>query len=123
MRERNWAGNFAYRATRIHRQATLDELRGVVTRAGSLRVLGSRHSFNAIGDADELVSLRGLSAAFAVDEGAVSFGSGLTYDGRALECGWRGLALHNLASLPHISVAGAFATATHGSGNKNGSRA
>src|SRR3954453_14525022 len=101
MRERNWAGNFAYRATRIHRPATLDELRGVVTRAGSLRVLGSRHSFNAIGDADELGSLRGLSADIAVDEGAVSFGAGLTYGELALELDRRGLALHNLASLPH----------------------
>ena len=31
-----------------------------------------------------------------------------------------GFALHNLASLPHISVAGACATATHGSGDRNG---
>jgi hypothetical protein len=34
-----------------------------------------------------------------------------------------GLALHNLASLPHISVAGAVATATHGSGDANGNLA
>ncbi len=32
----------------------------------------------------------------------------------------KGFALHNLASLPHICVAGACATATHGSGIKNG---
>ncbi len=35
----------------------------------------------------------------------------------------RGFALHNLASLPHISIAGAIATATHGSGVKNGNLA
>ncbi len=36
------------------------------------------------------------------------------------EQGW---ALANLASLPHISVAGAVATGTHGSGDRNGSLA
>ena len=34
-----------------------------------------------------------------------------------------GVALHNLASLPHISIAGAIATATHGSGDANGNLA
>jgi xylitol oxidase len=120
---RNWAGNFAYRATRIHRPATLAELREVVTRARSVRVLGSRHSFNAIGDADELVSLRGLPADVAIEGATVRFGAGLTYAELALELDRHGLALHNLASLPHISVAGAIATATHGSGDANGSLA
>ena len=32
----------------------------------------------------------------------------------------KGYALHNLASLPHITIAGSVATATHGSGVKNG---
>ena len=35
----------------------------------------------------------------------------------------RGLALHNLASLPHISVGGAIATGTHGSGDRLGNLA
>ncbi|MGB3801344.1 MAG: D-arabinono-1,4-lactone oxidase, partial [Lewinella sp.] len=35
----------------------------------------------------------------------------------------RGYALHNLASLPHITVAGACATGTHGSGVENGNLA
>ena len=123
MSERNWAGNFAYRAARIHRPASLDELRALVTRAESLRVLGSRHSFNAIADAGELVSLRALPADVVTDGETVSFGAGLTYGELAVELGRHGLALHNLASLPHISVAGAIATATHGSGNANGNLA
>jgi alditol oxidase len=123
MTERNWAGNFAYRARRVHHPATLGELREVVTRAGSLRVLGSRHSFNAIGDADELVSLRALPADLEIAGATVSFGAGLTYGELAVELDRRGLALHNLASLPHISVAGAIATATHGSGDANGNLA
>jgi xylitol oxidase len=121
--EHNWAGNFAYRATRIHRPETLGQLRDVVTRASSLRVLGSRHSFNAIGDADELVSLRGLPADIVTDGATVSFGAGLTYGELAVELARHELALHNLASLPHISVAGAIATATHGSGDANGNLA
>jgi xylitol oxidase len=123
MSERNWAGNVTYRATRVHRPATLAELREVVTRASSLRALGSRHSFNAIADADELVSLRELPADVRTDGTTVSFNAGLTYAELALALDRRGLALHNLASLPHISVAGAIATGTHGSGDANGSLA
>jgi xylitol oxidase len=123
MSERNWAGNFTYRAARVHLPATLDELRSLVTRSAGLRVLGSRHSFNAIGDADELVSLRALPADIAVDGDHVSVGAGVTYGELALELDRHGLALHNLASLPHISVAGAIATATHGSGTANGNLA
>jgi xylitol oxidase len=121
--ERNWAGNFAYRATRLHTPASLDELRDLVLASDSLRVQGSRHSFNAIGDADELVSLRTLPAELETDGETVSFGAGLTYGELAVELDRRGLALHNLASLPHISVAGAIATGTHGSGNANGNLA
>jgi len=123
MTERNWAGNFAYRAAEIHRPTSLDALRELVARTSSLRVLGSRHSFNAIGDAGELVSLRALPADLVSDGETVSFGAGLTYGELAVELQSRGLALHNLASLPHISVAGAIATATHGSGNANGNLA
>jgi xylitol oxidase len=123
MSERNWAGNVAYRAQTVHRPATFGALREVVARADSLRVLGSRHSFNAIADADELVSLRALDADVRIEGDAVSFGAWLTYGELALELDRHGLALHNLASLPHISVAGAIATATHGSGVTNGSLA
>ena len=123
MSEHNWAGNFAYRAARIHRPRTLEALRDLVAGADGLRVLGSRHSFNAIADADELVSLRALPADVTTDGETVSFGAGLTYGELAVELDRHGLALHNLASLPHISVAGAIATGTHGSGNANGNLA
>src|SRR4051812_43983028 len=121
--ERNWAGNLAYRATRIHRPQSLADVRAIAARTGSLRALGSRHSFTAIGDADELMSLRALPADVAVDGATVTFGAGLTYGELAVELDRHCLALHNLASLPHISVAGAIATATHGSGIANGSLA
>ncbi len=122
---RNWAGNHRYRAERLHQPSTLDELREIVSAAPRIRVLGSRHSFNAIADSDELVSLAGLPAHLIVDRDAatVAFGAGLTYGDLAQALEPEGLALANFASLPHISVAGAVATATHGSGDANGNLA
>ena len=90
-----------------------------------MRVLGSRHSFSDIADSTELVSLAGLPADVVVERaaGTVSFGAGMTYGDLAGVLWHEGLALHNLASLPHISVAGAVATATHGSGDASGNLA
>ena len=88
-------------------------------------MLGSRHSFNAIADSTELISLDGLRPDVAVDHaaGTVSCTPGMSYSELAQALAVEGLALHNLASLPHISVAGAVATATHGSGDANGNLA
>jgi alditol oxidase len=123
--ERNWAGNHTYRAAALHRPATLDQVRELVAGAGRLRVLGSRHSFNDIADSAELLSLDGLPADVVVDHaaGTVSLAGGLRYGELAEVLKAEGLALANLASLPHISVAGAVATATHGSGDANGNLA
>jgi xylitol oxidase len=125
MTEVNWAGNYTYRAERLHRPSTLEQVREIVAAAPRVRVLGSRHSFNDIADSQELISLAGLPADVVVDRAArtVSFGAGLAYGELAMALNDEGLALHNLASLPHISVAGAVATATHGSGNANGNLA
>ncbi|MFD2091095.1 D-arabinono-1,4-lactone oxidase [Blastococcus deserti] len=127
----NWAGNHTYPAERLHRPAGLEQLQEIVSAARSVHVLGSRHSFNGIADAAELVSLealhtdQGLPAAVRVDAGTrtVSFGGGVKYGELVERLHDDGLALHNLASLPHISVAGAVATATHGSGSTNGNLA
>jgi xylitol oxidase len=125
VKQTNWAGNHTYRAAVVHRPASLDQLRELVAGAGRLRALGSRHSFSEIADSDELVSLDGLPAEVAVDHGAgtVSVGAGLRYGELAEALKAEGVALANLASLPHISVAGAVATATHGSGDANGNLA
>jgi alditol oxidase len=127
----NWAGNYRYRAARLHRPTSLDQLRDVVASSAGVHVLGSRHSFNGIADAADLISLEALHSEEAlpagvhIDHGAqtVSFGAGLKYGELVERLNDEGLALHNLASLPHISVAGAVATATHGSGVRNGSLA
>ena len=115
----NWAGNHVYRAARLHRPATVDELREIVSAAPRVRVLGSRHAFSDIADTDELVSLDGLPADVVVEGDTISFGAAMRYGELPLER----VALNNLASLPHIAVAGAVATGTHGSGDRNGSLA
>jgi xylitol oxidase len=115
----------------VHRPATLEQLQEIVAAAPRLRVLGSRHSFSGIADSAELVTLEDMHAGetlradVVVDRGAgtVTLGGGLRYGLLAEVLGGEGLALHNLASLPHISVAGAVATATHGSGVGNGNLA
>ena len=113
-------------ARRLHEPESIEQLQEIVRSASKVRVLGSRHSFNTIADTTgDLVSLERLPRRFDLDVAA----STLTVDGavrygelcaRLDAAGW---ALHNLASLPHISVAGACATGTHGSGDRSGNLA
>jgi xylitol oxidase len=116
--ERNWAGNYTYRAQKLHRPTTIEQVQEIVANAASVHVLGSRHSFNDIADSWELISLENLPADVVVDHQAhtVSLGGGVKYGNLVKTLNEEGVALHTLASLPHISVAGAVATATHGSG-------
>jgi len=116
--ERNWAGNYTYRAQKLHRPTTIEQVQEIVANAASVHVLGSRHSFNDIADSSELISLENLPADVVVDHQAhtVSLGGDVKYGNLAKTLNEEGVALHTLASLPHISVAGAVATATHGSG-------
>jgi xylitol oxidase len=125
MAETNWAGTYAFRAAALHRPSTREQLREIVARAPRVRVLGSRHSFTDLADSAELVSLEGLPADVAVDHeaGTVSCNAALKYGELAVALAGEDVALHNLASLPHISIAGAVATATHGSGDANGNLA
>jgi alditol oxidase len=90
-----------------------------------VRLLGSRHSFDDVADSSELITLEAIPMDVVVDHAAntVSFNTALKYGELVETLNAEGVALHNLASLPHISVAGAVATATHGSGNTNGNLA
>ncbi|MEV5050956.1 FAD-binding protein [Arthrobacter sp. LAR12-1-1.1] len=124
--EHNWAGNYGYQAARIAHPASVAELQDLVAGAGKVRALGSRHSFNDIADtAGTLVVLDRLDAGISIDvqNMTVTVSGGTRYGTLAAELQRHGFALHNLASLPHISVAGAVATATHGSGDGNGNLA
>ena len=122
---RNWAGNYVYGAEKLHRPSTVEQVQEVVATAPAVRVLGSRHSFNDIADSSELLTLEDMPRDVVFDRaaGTVSFNAGLKYGELVDALGAEGVALHNLASLPHISVAGAVATATHGSGDTNGNLA
>ncbi|UAJ79099.1 FAD-binding protein [Leifsonia sp. ZF2019] len=126
MGEWNWAGNYEYGASRIAAPATVAELRELIASARTVRALGSRHSFNDLADTgDLLVSTAALPAMIRIDAEArtATVGGGVRYGDLARELEAAGWALHNLASLPHISVAGAIATSTHGSGDRNGTLA
>ncbi|HTJ59501.1 MAG TPA: FAD-binding protein [Devosiaceae bacterium] len=119
---RNWAGNITYATKSVHTPRTVAEVQDIVRDARKARALGSRHSFNRIADTDEdLISLQHLNRVVSLDKAArtVTVEGGITYGQLCPLLDAEGFALHNLASLPHISVVGACTTATHGSGNTN----
>jgi xylitol oxidase len=119
----NWAGNYEYQAHTLEHPTSLAELQRVVAGADRISALGSRHSFNDIADSPAtLVSLDVIDPGVEIDETAltVTISAGVRYGVLAEHLQRRGFAVHNLASLPHISVGGAIATATHGSGDANG---
>ncbi|MBI3715593.1 MAG: FAD-binding protein [Betaproteobacteria bacterium] len=124
--QRNWAGNLAYTAAAFHQPETLAELQDLIAASRRIKILGSRHSFNAIADTDaDLVSLNKFAPAFSLDHvrRTVTVPAATRYGTLSRYLHEQGWALPNLASLPHISVAGACATATHGSGDRNGNLA
>ncbi|MGW0424251.1 FAD-binding protein [Streptomyces sp. NPDC003015] len=121
----NWAGNITYSAKELHRPHSLDEVAALVADSARVRVLGSGHSFNEIaepGPEGVLLSIAGLPPVIDVDTTArtVRVPGGVRYAELARSVDAHGLALPNMASLPHISVAGSVATGTHGSGVGNG---
>jgi xylitol oxidase len=122
----NWAGNYIYRATQLYQPETLEQMQELVVRSSKLKALGTRHSFNGIADSfGDLISLKHFDQIVALDNErrTVTVGAGIRYGELCQWLDHDGYALHNLASLPHISVAGACATATHGSGDRNGNLA
>ncbi len=122
----NWAGNVTYRASALERPTSVAALQQLVAATPRLTALGSTHSFNEIADTDAVqVTLAGLPPVLDVDTDrrVVRVAAGMTHAQVAAGLEARGWALANLASLPHISVAGAVATGTHGSGVRNPSLA
>jgi alditol oxidase len=118
----NWAGNYRYNARQLHVPGSISDLQELVRGHEGLKALGARHSFNGIADSDQdQVSLEAFDG-MLLDAATrtVRVGAGVTYGHLAPYLDREGFALHNLASLPHISVAGACATGTHGSGSGNG---
>ena len=125
-RAHNWADNYTFSAACIHRPASADEVRRVVAQSSRIRAIGARHSFNGIADSPgDLIDLSGMDPGFFIDpeRRTVTVGAGTNYGVLASYLHHAGWALHNMASLPHVSVAGAIATGTHGSGDRLGNLA
>ncbi|HEX4809104.1 MAG TPA: D-arabinono-1,4-lactone oxidase [Bryobacteraceae bacterium] len=121
----NWSGNIVYSTDHVHEAASIEQIRSLLRTEEKLKVLGTRHCFNSIADSRyNLLSLKPMRE-IALDTAAhtVTVDAGVTYGQLGPYIDSKGFALHNLASLPHISVAGACSTATHGSGEKNGNLA
>jgi len=123
---KNWAGNVDYSTENLYSATSINQVQEFVKKRNKLKVLGTRHCFNKIADsADYFLSLKEMDEVIALDPQArtVTVAAGVTYGKLCPHLHAKGFALHNLASLPHISVAGACSTATHGSGEKNGNLA
>jgi alditol oxidase len=123
---RNWAGNIEYSTDRLQTSTSLSQVQDYVKTQSKLKVLGTRHCFNNIADSkDGFLSLKPMDEVVSLDPAkrTVTVAAGITYGQLCPYLDGKGFALHNLASLPHISVAGACSTATHGSGQKNGNLA
>ena len=121
----NWAGNIVYGTDRLHEAASVEQIQSILRSESKLKVLGTRHCFNSIADSHyNLLSLKPMhKIELDADARTVTVEAGVTYGQLGPYLDSKGFALHNLASLPHISVAGACSTATHGSGEKNGNLA
>src|SRR5205823_6048021 len=120
--ERNWARNVSYRAPVRHPES-IEQLQRTVADAPRVHALGTRHSFSTCADSDGLlVALDRIPAALEIDAdaGTATVRSAIRLGdlGRLLD--EQGFAIANLPSLPHISLGGAVATATHGSGDALG---
>lgn len=124
---KNWAGNLTYSTTKIDKAKSVAEVQALVKKYPKMKALGTKHCFNTIADSkDQFVTQVGIKDDYVViDKVAktVTVSSGLKYGQVAPILHRKGFALHNLASLPHISIAGACGTATHGSGEKSGNLA
>jgi len=118
----NWSGNYRYSTDKVFQPTTLAEVQDAVRSVASVRALGTRHSFNGIADSTvaQISTLKLRDVVVDAKARTATVGAGIRYGDLAVILDKQGWALHNMASLPHISVGGACATATHGSGMKNG---
>lgn len=123
-RAQNWAGNVVFSARAVHRPRSVPEVQELVAASDRVRALGTGHSFSPVADTPgDLVVLSGLPDTTTIDGDLVTVPAGMPYAGLTGRLNAAGRALPNLGSLPHISVAGACATGTHGSGDGNGALA
>jgi len=122
----SWSGTVDYGPGPLHAPTSVAELQALVGRSERLRALGTRHSFSEIAASTaDLVTVTRMPADIEIDTAArtVRVAGGVRYGKLAVALHAQGLQLPNMGSLPHISVAGASATGTHGSGDRRRSLA
>lgn len=122
----NWSRHHTFTAPRIHHPTTIAEIQQLVATSQHCKVLGSAHSFHDIADSTgDLIVLDQLALPPTLDDdrGTVTAPAGMRYGELAQFLAPTRWALHNMASLPHISVAGTIMTGTHGSGVRHGNLA
>ena len=119
----NWAGNQSCAPTAIRRPTSEDELVAIVkdaAAAGSrVKCVGAGHSFTPIACTDgSLVDLSGYGRVLGHDPEArtITVQAGISLSKLSDELDLRGLALENMGDIAYQSIAGATATATHGTG-------
>ncbi|MEZ5166595.1 MAG: FAD-binding protein [Acidimicrobiales bacterium] len=120
---RNWAGNQVCLPAERLSPRTVDEVAAVVQRAAAsglrVKVVGAGHSFTAAACTDGiLLSLDHLSAVESIDreQRQVTVQAGIRLKDLNAALDGVGLAMPNLGDIAYQSVAGAIATATHGTG-------
>ena len=119
---RNWSGHVEFSATSFLEPSSLSDLQSAVATSDRIRAVGTTHSFNELADTDGVhVSVAGMPQVIEIDSAQriARVSAGLRYGEAARLLDDQGWALHNMASLGHISVAGTIATGTHGSGDRN----
>jgi alditol oxidase len=122
----NWAGNLQFQAGYYHRPETVEEIQEIVRKSQHVKAVGARHSFSPIADTrGDLISMENFNNVRSVDQDRmqVTVEAGMPYGTFCAQLHEVGYAVHNMASLPQITVGGACATATHGSGDQNGNLA
>jgi alditol oxidase len=121
----DWSGSYRYSTDKVFQPHSISDVQDAVRSVPAVRALGTRHCFNGIADSEvaQISTLNLNDISIAPDGRTVTVGSGIRYGDLAALLDARGFALHNLASLPHISIGGSVATATHGSGMHNGNLA
>ena len=122
----NWSGTVNFRDAQRVAPASVEELQELISKSARVRARGSAHCFNDIADTSAVaIIFENMPPDIEInkEKRVVRVPAGMKYGELAVGLHDRGWAIHNMASLPHISVAGAVATATHGSGVGNGNLA
>lgn len=118
----NWSKNVEFNDRAYFQPESLTELQELVRSNQKLRARGTAHCFNEIANTSSYAVNLGMmpkTIQVDADKKSVFVAAGLTYGELAPVLHSQGWALNNLASLPHISIAGSISTGTHGSGIKN----